>query len=104
MNKIYVLRYRSYEFDDSCPSGYCPIFISLDKEKVVKFFNEQKKKVINNFNRIIKDNNISKNSEDYRILENNDKALCLYQGNWSYRYIFEEYELDKAINQEWVYM
>lgn len=104
MNKIYVLRYRSYEFDDICQSGYCPIFISLDKEKVVNFFNEQKKEVIDNFNRIVKDNNISEDNEDYQILENDDKSLCLYQGNWCYRYSLDEYELDKAINQEWVYM
>ena len=94
MGKIYVIRYKAYEFDDLDTGSYDPIFISLDKDKVKEKFEDIKQNDINNLNRIVDRCFGGSAPEDYQVEEDTTETFELWLGNWCYRYYIEEYDLD----------
>lgn len=94
MDKVYVIRYRAHEFDDLDIGGFDPIFISLNKSKVLDKFEKIKETDINNLNKIVNQHFDGKEQEDYRVEENTEDRFELWMGNWCYEYFIEEYDLD----------
>lgn len=98
MDKIYVIRYRSHEFDDFDLGSFDPIFISFDKSKVQEKFEKIKQNKINHLNQTLKDYFDGVENEDYHVEENTEENFELWMGNWCYEYYIEEYPLDEIFN------
>jgi hypothetical protein len=98
MNKIYVILYNAYEFDDLGYGDLTPKFLSLDENKVKEEFHNLKEKEIKWFNKFVYEHpQVCKDNEDYQIVVNKDDELEIYMGNWCYHWVLSSYELDKIM-------
>ena len=98
--KVYAILHNAYEFDDLNYGELTPIFMSLNKDNVIKEFNNIKEKEINWFNKIVKEkeqwlNEHPEFKEDYQITINTNDGFEIYLDNWCYQWTLTEYELDK---------
>lgn len=95
--KLYVIKYCANEFDDLGYDSPYPIYYSLDQNKTKEYFKSLKEESIKNFNEFMKNHPEYQDSEDYQIIINEDNELEWYVGNWFYKYIYLETELDKDL-------
>lgn len=87
MGLIYVVLGQSYEVDDVCPNtNYYPMFISLDKEKAYKFFNNKKNE---------EHKHLFRPNDKFELLTDEEALYEFYLGDWYYGLKVEEYKLDK---------
>lgn len=82
--KVFAVVYASYEAGDFCWDSDNIIFMSLDQNKTVKFFNKQISWYLNR--------------DDVELDEdNNSTTFSCSIGKWSYSYELVEFELDKDL-------
>lgn len=101
-NKIHVILYNSYEFDDLGYGDLTPYFLSLSEEECKEEFEKIRNEEINNFQRMYKNKeewlkDHPDFEEDYKININSDTEIEIYFGNWCYHYVLTSYELNKRI-------
>lgn len=81
---VYTIMYSSYESGDFCWDSDNVIFMSLDRNKTVDFFNKQISWYLNR--------------DDVELDEdNNSTTFSCSVGKWSYAYELVEFELDKDL-------
>lgn len=98
IQKVYAILSNSYEFDDLSYGELTPSFLSLNKDTVIKEFNNIKEKEIKWFNDSLKIreswiNEHPEFKEDYQIVTNTDTEFEIYFDNWCYQWALTEYEL-----------
>ncbi len=82
--KVFAVVYASYEAGDFCWDSDNVIFMSLDQNKTVEFFNKQVSWYLNR--------------DDVELDEdNNSTTFSCSIGKWSYSYELVEFELDKDL-------
>lgn len=102
-DKVYAILKRSYEFDDIDYGSFRPIFLSLNKDKVINKFNEIKKEETDNFNENMNDyvkrilTEYPEREEYFQIAEDTEDMFEIYFDNWCYEWKLAEYELDTIL-------
>jgi len=94
MTKVYTLESKSYEFDDLDYGSFSIKFVSLDKNKIIEKFNEEKEwylKVINEQHSRTDVDDIYK--EDYQIYRDEQDYFEAWTGKWCHEFMISEYEL-----------
>lgn len=99
MKEIYILYYRAYEFDDLDYGSFQPMYISLNKERVLKRFNYYKTLEISNLDEYLSNHpDLSEtDKEDYQVDTDLDNLFILFFGKWCYEYMIQKYELDTEL-------
>lgn len=81
---VYAVIYSSYESGDFCWSNDNVIYMSLDQNKAINFFNKEISWYLN--------------QDDVELDEDNDATtFSCSVGKWSYSYELVEFELDKDL-------
>ena len=92
--KLYIVEYCANEFDDLGYESPYPIYYSLDEVKARNFFETKCQNSIENFNLFMNSHPEFQNNEDYQIVIHEKDELEWYMGNWFYKYVFREVELN----------
>lgn len=95
--KLYIVKYCANESDDLGYDSPYPIYYSLDEKKARNFFEEKREQEIKYINDFINKHPELQNNEDYCIEKNTDDEFEYYFGNWFYRYLYCEDELEKDL-------
>ena len=101
-DKVYAILKRSYDIDD-IDGDFRPVFLSLNKDKVINKFNEIKKEETDNFNENMNDYvkrilaEYPEREEDFQIAEDTEDMFEIYFDNWCYEWKLTEYELDTIV-------
>lgn len=99
MEKIFVVLYNAYEFDDLDYGSPYLIYCSLDpkkaQEKFIKCVQMQKK----SFEQYVRDNKewVDSHQEDYQIYTDTENEFEIWFGKWAYYYKLTSYDLDKDL-------
>ena len=95
--KLYIVKYCANEFDDLGYDSPYPIYYSLNRDDAYGHFSEfvnlEKKK----FTEYLYKHPEYKDNEDYSIEIDTENEFEYYFGNWFYKYVFEEAELEKDL-------